>query len=226
MTERRGNFMVLEGVGMGVTLIRRDAITLMLEKYPELIDERLSLHPAKDTMLQAGAKRMMRFFEKLDIPDRGLLSEDLSFCVRWNRARPGNKIWAAIGYRISHVGPNDFAGRYLDDIEKAAMDSALAAQQAPLPVTAQGVPELLGRTNGTGVGEPLKVVETSPVGIPPAKRGRGRPKKAEPASEAEQVKAAINAVAKEAVAVQAVNGPEKRKRGRPPKSYPQEQVGK
>lgn len=114
-TERRGDFMHVEGVGFGCTLIRRDAITKMIEKFPELIDTRLHLHPAGETLRQTGTNRLLRFFEKMDVADRGLISEDLSFCIRW--AQCGGKVWANIGHRISHVGPYDFAGRYLDVVE-------------------------------------------------------------------------------------------------------------
>ena len=119
VTERRGNFMLVEGVGFGCTLIRRDLGTIMLEKMPELIDTRLNLHPAGDTLRSAGASRMIRAFEKLDVPERGLISEDLSFCIRWQRC--GGKTWGAIGHKISHVGPFDYSGRYLDEVEKQAM---------------------------------------------------------------------------------------------------------
>lgn len=115
-TQRRGDFMLVEGVGMGCTLIRRDAITKMIEKFPELIDTRLKLHPAGETLKQAGAHRLFRFFEKLDLPERGVVSEDLSFCLRWREC--GGQVWASIGYRMSHVGPHDFGARYLDLIEK------------------------------------------------------------------------------------------------------------
>jgi hypothetical protein len=132
-TERRGNFMLVEGVGMGCTLIRRDLVRIMLEKMPELVDTRLSLHPAGETLKAAGTTRLIRAFEKLDLPERGVVSEDLSFCLRWQRC--GGKTWAAIGYRMSHVGPFDYAGRYLDMYEQAAPmndvkamdDSAIAA---------------------------------------------------------------------------------------------------
>lgn len=154
-TERRGNFMVVEGVGMGVTLIRRDMITKMIEAYPHMIDTRLHLHPAGETMKQAGATRLLRFFEKLDIPDRGMISEDLSFCIRWNQI--GGKVWAAIGYRINHVGPYDYHGRYLDIVEaqeaqaaQISAQQAAAAQQVALamPVT----------TGGTAVAGPMVIV--------------------------------------------------------------------
>src|SRR5262245_61577853 len=144
--ERRGNFMHVEGVGMGCTLIKREVITKMIEAYPELIDTRLALHPAGETIKNAGSNRLLRFFEKMDIADRGLVSEDLSFCIRWNKIAPENKVWGAIGYRISHVGPFDYNGRYLDIVEA---QQAQAQQQIVLPPSA----------GGTTVTEPIKVVE-------------------------------------------------------------------
>ena len=115
-TERRGSFMLVEGVGMGCTLIRRDLVTKMVEKMPDLIDTRLSLHPAGETLKQAGTTRLIRAFEKLDIPERGLVSEDLSFCLRWQQC--GGQTWASIGHKMNHIGPFDYTGRYLDMIEQ------------------------------------------------------------------------------------------------------------
>lgn len=139
-TARRGGFMEVEGVGGGVFLIRRDAVRLMLERMPHLADNRVSLHPALDTLRSAGASRLIRAFEKLDIPDRGLISEDLAFCVRWRQC--GGQVWANINHRISHVGPYDFGGRYLDAIEhqmavdlQAAQQALLAPPKPPEPVT-------------------------------------------------------------------------------------------
>ncbi len=124
LTERRGDFMRVEGVGFGCTLIRRDAITKMIEKFPELIDTRLALHPAGETLRGAGTNRLLRLFEKMDVPDRGLISEDLSFCIRWGQC--GGSVWANIGHRMSHVGPFDYSGRYLDVIEAQAAQSQMA----------------------------------------------------------------------------------------------------
>lgn len=131
VTERRGDFMEVEGVGFGVTLIRRDCVEKMIEKYPELIDTRLHLHPAGETLRQTGTNRLLRFFEKLDLPERGIVSEDLSFCIRWRNC--GGKVWAAIGHRISHVGPYDFAARYLDVVEAQA--AAPAQMEAVQPMS-------------------------------------------------------------------------------------------
>lgn len=124
-TERRGDFMKCEGVGFGCTLIKREVITKMIEKFPELIDTRIHLHPAGETLRQAGTNRLLRFYEKMDIPDRGLISEDLSFCIRWGQC--GGEVWASIGHKISHVGPFDYSGRYLDVIEGMAAQPQMEA---------------------------------------------------------------------------------------------------
>jgi len=129
MTERRGDFMKVEGVGFGCTLIRRDAITKMIEAYPELIDNRIHLHPAGDMLRSQGTNRLLRFFEKLDLPERGLISEDLSFCIRARKL--GLDIWANIGHKMSHVGPFDYCGRYLDVIEAQAQQT-MGAPVAPM----------------------------------------------------------------------------------------------
>lgn len=135
--ERRGNFMEVEGVGMGCTLIQRGVVTKMLEQMPEMVDTRMSLHPAGETIKQAGSNRIIRAFEKMDLPDRGIVSEDLSFCLRWRQC--GGRVWAAIGYRISHVGPYDFAGRYLDGVEDAERQAAINAA-APKPMVEPSEP--------------------------------------------------------------------------------------
>jgi hypothetical protein len=131
-TERRGNFMKVEGVGMGCTLIRRDVVPIMLNKFPELIDERIALHPAAGILKQAGCNRLLRVFEKLDIKERGIVSEDLSFCIRWNQC--GGSIWAAINYNISHVGYYDYAANYLQHVnviqQQQEQQAVAAAQQA------------------------------------------------------------------------------------------------
>jgi len=128
MTERRGDFMKVEGIGFGVTLIKREVITRMIQKYPELIDTRIHLHPAGETLRAQGTNRLLRFFEKMDVPDRGLISEDLSFCIRWREC--GGEVWANIGHKMSHVGPFDYCGRYLDVVE--AQGNQPAPQMEPV----------------------------------------------------------------------------------------------
>lgn len=157
-TERRGNFMLVEGVGFGCTLIRRDLVTKMVEKMPELVDNRLALHPAGETLRNAGTTRLIRAFEKLDIPERGIVSEDLSFCIRWRIC--GGQTWASVGHRMSHVGPFDYHGRYLDVVEKAAA----GGQMAPVAPMSETQIAAIATTNGSTI-EPLPVVS---VGRPQA----------------------------------------------------------
>lgn len=153
--ERRGNFMEVEGIGFGCTLIRRDVVTLMLEKMPNMIDTRLAMHPAGDTIRGAGSNRIIRAFEKLDLPERGIVSEDLSFCIRYRQC--GGRVWGAIGYRMSHVGPFDYQGRYLDSVE-AAEKAAMEAEK-----TASAMVATLPPATFTTAIPALPVVETPPV---------------------------------------------------------------
>ena len=148
MAERRGDFMRVEGVGMGCCLIRKDAVANMLDKMPGLVDTRLAMHPAAGIMTQAGAKRIIRAFDKIDIPERGIVSEDLSFCIRHNQC--GGQVWAAIGHRISHVGPYDYGHRYLDM-------TAYQIQIVPRipPNQSDQLPQSAG---GTAVTQPVAIV--------------------------------------------------------------------
>jgi hypothetical protein len=156
-TERRGDFMEVEGVGFGCTMIRRDLVTVMLEKMPELVDTRLQLHPAGETLRQAGTNRLIRAFEKMDLPERGIVSEDLSFCIRWRNC--GGKVWAAIGKKISHVGPFDYSGRYLDVVEQMAAQP-MAPMEAPKPMDDAAIAALSQANNATVAPvEMLPVVE-------------------------------------------------------------------
>lgn len=106
--ENRGPFMELEGLGMGCFLIRRDAITKMIEHFPELVIDDISRH-SLGTMLEAGgASRLLRFFDQMDVGALGAVSEDIAFCKRWRET--GGKVWGAGHYVMEHVGPYIFAG--------------------------------------------------------------------------------------------------------------------
>src|SRR5262249_23238002 len=95
---------------------------------PPLEDRRLDMHPAKDIMKSASTHRLLGLFDCTAIKERGRVSEDLSFCMRWNRI--GGQVWGAIGHRISHVGQHDFAARYLDEVEKKQHEEVVAAAAA------------------------------------------------------------------------------------------------
>lgn len=117
--ESRPGFLELEGVGTGVFLIRRDAVTTLIEHFPELIYEGVTL----SNMREAGLKRTLGFFDQMRTPE-GKVAEDISFCRRWRAT--GGKIWGSIGYEIGHIGDHDFSGCFARDAVKP--DVAQAAE--------------------------------------------------------------------------------------------------
>ena len=124
-------FMQVDAVGGGCLLIRRDAVTKLLEKFPQQVGEYMVL----DDMKASGAKRTLRFFDHI-WTDEGKASEDTSFCWRWREA--GGEVWASTAYEIQHVGPWIFSGCFAK--EKNA-ENALKA-----PITEQEVESELRRS--------------------------------------------------------------------------------
>jgi hypothetical protein len=104
--EVRGEFYEVEGLGGGCLLIHRDAITTMIEAFPDLVGNYMAL----EDMKKAGATRTLNFFNKIQT-DRGPVSEDISFCRRWRSI--GGKVWGACGHEITHVGQHPFTAGYL-----------------------------------------------------------------------------------------------------------------
>lgn len=109
--EQRGPFLEVEGLGCGCFLIRRDAVTGMIEKMPEIIDTRPNTLDS-DLFREAGVTRFLRLFDCINDPERGKVSEDISFGRRWRQC--GGKVWAATHHKIVHVGPHEFADTYAD----------------------------------------------------------------------------------------------------------------
>lgn len=129
ITERRGNFMKVAGLGMGCFLIRRDAIDIMLQKMPELSDTRMEFHAAKDML----PNRIIRAFDGFDNPDdksAGRLSEDLAFCCRWRQC--GGDVWGAMHHTIDHVGLYTYKGNYLQHIAEKEARGEIPAQHPPV----------------------------------------------------------------------------------------------
>ncbi len=126
--ERRGDFMKVAGLGMGCFLIRRDAIDIMLQKMPELIDTRMQFHAAKDMI----PNRIIRAFDGFDNPDdqtAGRLSEDLAFCCRWRQC--GGDVWAAMHHTIEHMGIYSYKANYLQHIQEKVKAGEISAEAAP-----------------------------------------------------------------------------------------------
>lgn len=132
-SDARGNFLEVEGLGCGAFLIRRDAIDKMIEWDAQREDGVPSL--IRDHMLLTdfrarGAKRTLGFFDSLMSPD-GKVAEDISFCRRWRAT--GGRVWANIGYEITHAGNHEFKGCYA----KWRMESAEAEKRVVVTTNGQ-----------------------------------------------------------------------------------------
>jgi hypothetical protein len=104
---RQKGFMRVDGCGAGVLLIARSAIDTMLTKMPELSDTKAKTN----SPLAANLDRLIRAFEPIRA-DGALLSEDFSFCHRWNQC--GGEVWVSTAHTIEHIGLHRFSGRYAD----------------------------------------------------------------------------------------------------------------
>lgn len=106
-------FIKVGGVGAGIMLIERDCITKMLAADPALSSEKRTAGQTVRTLMdQMGLNRIIHGFDQL-IVDDVKMSEDLSFCRRW-QTTCGGEIWANIVYEIGHTGAFRFAGRYVE----------------------------------------------------------------------------------------------------------------
>ena len=115
----RPGFIEVEAVGAGVLLIQREAVSRMIEHYPDLIGN----YMMSEDMKKAGAERTLRFFDYMHVPT-GKVSEDLSFCRRWGKI--GGVVWASIAYEIQHVGAWTFSGCFAKEREAEAVAKASA----------------------------------------------------------------------------------------------------
>jgi FkbM family methyltransferase len=107
--EERGPFVEIEGIGCGCFMVRRDAVTMMLEKMPHLIDTRK--HALDNPfMRQEGFTRLLRLFDCYEDPRRGRVSEDISFGIRYREC--GGRVWACTNHKMVHVGPHEYVGTF------------------------------------------------------------------------------------------------------------------
>jgi len=119
--EFRGPYIECEGIGCGCFLVRRDAVATMVEKLPHLIDTRPNTIDS-DLFRDNGITRMLRFFDKISDPARGVVSEDISFGRRWREC--GGKVWAAMHHKMVHVGPFEWSDTYATWAEAAKVKQA------------------------------------------------------------------------------------------------------
>jgi hypothetical protein len=114
---RRG-FVRMAGVGMGCTLISRAALQAM-------IDGKV-VEPRRD-IIESVHHLGWGFFDSVRLGDIAL-SEDFSFCYRWNKML-GRDIWVCIDEAVGHLGEHSHEARYLDrlDVVEAPAGAAAAA---------------------------------------------------------------------------------------------------
>ena len=143
----------VDGMGFGVTLVRRDCMQELLDSGEAWSDVRLSFHSCRDWFAAMGMTRVIRAFEKYRT-DTGDLSEDLSFCRRYLNA--GGEVWANISHEITHIGQYGFKGKFADVLQHLESSDEIrpeAAERAPLlQMRAQDrgakITELRARTAG------------------------------------------------------------------------------
>lgn len=111
--EYRKGFIEVDGLGGGCLLIRRDAVTAMIEKFPELVRPYMTI----PDMRYAGAPRTFGFFDCLRVPE-GKVSEDISFCRRYRET--GGKVWASTAYEFTHEGPHAFKACFAKERSEVA----------------------------------------------------------------------------------------------------------
>jgi hypothetical protein len=123
--EYRQGFIEVDGLGCGCLLIRRDAVALMVEKYPELIRPYMTIPDLR----YAGVNRTFGFFDCLRAPE-GKVSEDISFCRRYREA--GGKVWGSTAYTFTHEGPHAFVGCFAKERAREHQQKLIDAKAAEL----------------------------------------------------------------------------------------------
>lgn len=99
---REGGFWQAEHAPAGLMLIRRDVLTALRDRCPELH------RPAADTQYR-GVRDVLLCFDPVHDANGVTQGEDVSFCRRWRAL--GGEIWALMDEPVGHAGPWVFRGR-------------------------------------------------------------------------------------------------------------------
>ena len=117
LAERVGEFATATYVGTGFMLITRNAISRMMEAYPET--RYRNIHAYRDARSQEVALHAL-FDCIIDPVTQTYLSEDFTFCHRWRAL--GGKVWLDTRTRLAHTGPTDFHGMPVNAFENSRAD--------------------------------------------------------------------------------------------------------
>lgn len=101
----KNGFARVRYAGSGFLMIRREALLIMIEKYPDLKYSRE--HKSGDNLIQS-PYRYALFNCLIDKESGTYLSEDFSFCRRWTDI--GGEIWVDLNSRLTHLGSMAFNG--------------------------------------------------------------------------------------------------------------------
>ncbi len=102
-----GRFATAIYAGGGFQLVRRSAIQRLFDAYPETRFTATHAYPAPPT----ASPHLYALFESMIDPDNGAyVSEDYAFCRRWRDL--GGEIWLDLDSRLTHTGPQSFAGDF------------------------------------------------------------------------------------------------------------------
>ena len=132
---RTRGFIEVEGCGTGIMLIKREAVTTMLEKLPIINDTN-----AKKTSPMAGdLDRIIRAFDLIEA-DGVPLVDDFAFCYRWQKLCQG-ELWARADQSVTHIGLHRYSSRFID-----------AGPQPRITVT-RGTPQQIARVKPSSNGK-------------------------------------------------------------------------
>lgn len=99
---QRHGFWQAEHAPAGLMLIRRDVLTTLRDRCPELY------RPAAGSQYR-GLTNVLLAFDSVQDDNGVSLGEDVSFCRRWRTL--GGEIWALMDEVVGHAGPWVFRGR-------------------------------------------------------------------------------------------------------------------
>ena len=103
---RDGDFATAVYAGTGFMLIERKTIKRMQDAYPETRYRGVDAYTSGERAIPSGHA----LFDCTIDPTTGTyMSEDFTFCVRWQRL--GGQIWLDTCASLTHTGPSDFKGR-------------------------------------------------------------------------------------------------------------------
>lgn len=104
----RDGFIRAKAVGSGIALLKREVFERLRDAHPELWTP-----PDQPPYSQIGIKDAVhQCFAPLQIEGGNFLSEDMSFCRRWDNL--GGQIWVCVDEDIVHVGRKAYRSAYID----------------------------------------------------------------------------------------------------------------